>query len=94
MPEPSAQTFKALADFRVALAGNAAALAHFARVAPELERRIAAPHDEPDPTANLVWNWFNTHFPGSPAACDPALWTALHEREIPALIKSLSAVSL
>jgi hypothetical protein len=87
MTEPSAERAQALAEFRAVLAGNAASLAHFARVAPELERRLDA---APDPTATLVWNWFNTHFPGSPAACDDDLWRALHDTAIPALINALS----
>jgi hypothetical protein len=84
------QALEALAAFRTALAGNAAALAHFAHVVPELERRIAAPQDQPDLAATLVWDWFNTHFPGSPASCDEELWRALHDTAIPALIEALS----
>lgn len=86
---------KALAAFRAALGGNAEALAHFDRVAPELVRRIGdrpklPALDKRDPTAALVWDWFNAHYPGSPASRDPALWAALHETAVPALIAALA----
>jgi hypothetical protein len=91
--ELTEQQRKAFKTFRDRLA-DARALAHFDRVAPELARRLASPpklhpKDDRDPTAALVWDWFNAHYPGSPASEDALVWEGLVEAGVPNLITAL-----
>jgi hypothetical protein len=89
------QQTKALAAFRGIMASNSAALGHFDRVAPELARRLADPPltkgDDRDPHQALVWDWFNAHYPGSPASTDAVLWDALVKGAVPKLIAALAS---